>query len=297
MKRILVAVSFGPQSDAALKYTRKIAAETGGRIFCLYVVEEPGFITRSFISGDVSEKIRRKAEKALTSKVLAIYGQEKVPFETIVTTGKVYRKILEQAADLDADLIVMGRSDVIDLNKVGLGTNASLVMARSDVPVCCVKSSAQLNNNTALLPLDLTRSVGMKITKAVEMATLLHWKIQLCTILPSTIQGREAPFRDRLKEIQKLMAEYSVTGSTQILLSDRSVPEEILSLAEKGKAGQVIMMTQREDSEGEPFIGATTRSILHRSVLPVFSLTPDMQTTLYPLKKQTEILDHPILIQ
>lgn len=297
MKRILVAVSFGPQSDAALKYARKIAGETGGTVSCLYVVEEPGFITRSFISGEVQEKITRKAEQALFSKVHAIYGQEEVPYETIVTRGKVYRVILDQAADLEADLIVLGRSDVIDLNKEGLGTNASLVMARSDIPVCCVKNSAQLQNGTALLPLDLTGSVGLKITKTIEMATLFHWKVQLCTILPSAIQGKEAPFRDRLKEIQKLMAEHDVPSTIQLIYSDRTVPEEILSLAENGKAGQIILMTQHEDSEGEPFVGATTRNILHKSALTVFSLTPDTHTALYTVKKQTEFLDHPIHLQ
>jgi nucleotide-binding universal stress UspA family protein len=294
--RILVAVSFGPQADAALKYGRKIAGAMNSMISCFYVVEEPGFITRSFISKEMQQKIRRKAEKELASKVHAIYGQDNISFEITVTTGKVYQKILEKAAEINATMIVMGRSDAIDLNKEELGINSSLVMARSDVPVCSAKNSAQILNNTALLPLDLTRSISLKITKTIELAQLFQWRIQLCTILPTGMKGKENPFKNRLREIQQLMTDHHLPTTIQLVFSDLSVPEEIVSLAEKEKVGQIIMMTQQEDAEGEPFIGSTTRGVLHRSGMTVFSLTPDIPTNLYPVKTQSAVIDHPIIV-
>jgi nucleotide-binding universal stress UspA family protein len=293
--RILAAVSFGPQSDAALKYARKIASTDHGMISCLYVVEEPGFVTRSFISKEMQQRIRREAELALTSKVRSIFsGPGNTPFEIIVSYGKVYQKILETAADLNASMIVMGRSDSTDLNKDILGTNASMVIARSDVPVCSVRGSANLNNAKVLLPLDLSKFVSLKIAKAIELAQRFHWKLVLCAIIVPEKKNQEPAYRNRLKEIKQIIAEHEINCVARVVLAEQSIPEEILSVAEKDRAGHIFLMTQKEESEADMLIGSTARFIIKRSRLPILSLTPDVQTSLVTFKSLFASINLPI---
>ena len=276
--RVLVAVSFGPQSDAALKYGREIARHIHGIVSCLYVVEEPGFITRGLISKEMQQKIRREAERSLSSKVHSIFSSSpEASFEVMVTTGKVHHKILEKADELDARYIVMGRSDSIDLRKEWLGSNSRLVLARSNIPVCCVRNSASLQNNIVLLPLNLHRDVSIKLAKTLEMAVSFHWKVLLCSALPTLCRPKHALYKKRLQEIQKVMGVAGIPCTTQLIYSDQSVSEEIVVLAKSVKAGQIIMMTQQEEAEGEVFIGSNTRGVLKQSGLTVFSITPDIQ--------------------
>ena len=293
--RVLVAVSFGPQSDAALKYGRQIALKIKGMVSCLYVVEEPGFITRGLISKEMQQKIRREAERSLSSKVHSIFGgPPEVPFEIMISPGKVHHKILEKADELEARYIVMGRSDSIDLNKDLLGTNVRMVLARSIIPVCCVRNSANLQNNVALLPLNLHRFVSIKTAKTIEMARSFQWKVMVCSILPASEKGNPAVYKKRVQEIQKVMSDGGVACSTRLVYSDNKIAEEILVLAESVKAGQIIMMTQREEAEGELFIGSNTRGILRKARQTVFSLTPDIPVRYPSVKSNFDQLNKPL---
>jgi nucleotide-binding universal stress UspA family protein len=293
--RILVPVSFGPQSDAALKYARKASQQTNGMITCLYVIEKPGFITGKFISREIEQRIRREAEVQLAAKVNRIYkNEEGLSFELIVTSGKVHRKILEKAAELQVNEIIMGRSDSPDLTKDLLGSNASHVIARSAVPVLTLRGSKFIANSHILLPLDLSNPVSLKIAKAIEIASLQQSRITICAVLNPDWAILELAYRERLKEIKKLVASYDIECRVQLIISRKPVPDEILSLSGRVGAGQIIIMTQVESGTTDMFIGSTVREVVKRSEIPVLSLTPNIQTGLYPYKSLFGNINDPI---
>jgi nucleotide-binding universal stress UspA family protein len=293
--RILVPVSFGPQSDAALKYARKVSQQRNGMITCLYVIEKPGFITGKFISREIEQRIRREAELQLSAKVNRIYkNEENLSFELIVTSGKVHRKILEKASELQVNEIIMGRSDSSDLTKYILGSNASHVIAKSAIPVLTLRGSKFIANDHILLPLDLSNPVSIKIAKAIEIAALQRSRVTVCVILSPDWTVLEPAYRERLKEIKKLFANYDIECRVQLMISRKPVSDEILSVAGKIGAGQIIIMTQVESGTTDLFMGSTAREVIKRSEIPVISLTPNVQTGLYPYKSLFGNINNPI---
>lgn len=273
--RILVPVSFGPQSDAALKYARKIAEITGDTISCLYVVEQPGQITGLFISKETHQKIRREAEKKLSSRVNTIYTREaRTSFEIIVTTGKVYRKILEKASDLHARLIVMGRSDSSDLHRNVIGSNTVQTVARANLPVITVRSSKYLGEEHILLPLDLTKPAAVKISSAIEIARLLKAKVTVYTLVPPDRTGQDLSFRNRLKEVKQSFTDRGIVCQAHLAASGGRITDGIISFAVQIRAGLIMIMTQQETHTTEMFIGTTAREVIKRSPVPVLSMIP-----------------------
>jgi len=281
--RILVCVSFGPQSDAALKYARKIAGVTHDTISCLYVIEQPGYITGKFISKEIQQKIRREAEQKLSTRVNAIYTREDpTSFEIIVTTGKVYRKILEKAADLHARLIIMGRSDLSDLHKNVIGSNTAQTVARAMLPVITIRSSKYLANEQLLLPLDLTKPTGLKLSRAMEIARLLQAKVMLYTMITPDGTGQEPMFRNRLKEIKQSFTGMGIPCNAHLSVSRERVTDGIISFAGKISAGLILIMTQQETHTTEMFIGSTAREVIKRSEIPVVSMIPQIEPPEFP---------------
>jgi nucleotide-binding universal stress UspA family protein len=138
--RILVPVSFSKSSENALAEARMLAAKNNGMLTCLHVIEKSSG-QKGKVSSETEKKCRRDAEIRLSEKVnKVIPGSDKVPFEIIVTAGKPYSKILEKAAELHVDLIVMGKSDSPDTAKQRLGFNTAKILSGSTIPVLTTQS-------------------------------------------------------------------------------------------------------------------------------------------------------------
>ncbi|KPL17472.1 MAG: hypothetical protein AMS23_06320 [Bacteroides sp. SM1_62] len=276
-KRVLVPVNFCTQSDAALQYASNISREINSMITCLHVIEEPGYITDKFISRDIREQIRREAGQRLSAKVNANINDPKIPFEIIITAGKVHRKISEKAADINADFIIMGRSDSMDLTDNLTGSNTKQVIAQAKIPVITVSNSGNFKNRQILVPLDLSKAIQSKISKAIEFAGILHSDVSVLTILRSDGSNLEAQYRRRLDEIREIFNNAGVTCKVKLVKSKHPVPQEILSFAKSTRVDLILIMTQQETHYTDRFVGSAAQEIINQSEFPVLSIRPEGQ--------------------
>jgi nucleotide-binding universal stress UspA family protein len=276
-KKILVPVNFSLQSDAALKMAIKLSGPMHGMITCLHIIEDPGYIIGGFISREVGDRIRREAEQRLSVVANRIIDDKKIPFEIIVTSGKVHRKILEKAVDLNASLIIMGRSDSRDTNRNAIGSNAIKVITSAGVPVITISGTRFPEQMNMLLPLDLSKPVGSKLAKALEIARLLNAKVSVLTVLGTLQAGLEQTCRQKLEEIKRFLDQQGIISAAELVMSDNAVPKEIISYASANKTGMIMVMTQQERNITDFFIGSTAQEIMNKSDLPVLSIIPEDQ--------------------
>jgi nucleotide-binding universal stress UspA family protein len=116
-KRILLPIDLDAQSDAALEIARNIATRMNVMISCLYVIEDQSIRVKNDLSQDAKLKQRREAEDKLSERVNSILNESRTSFELMVSSGNVREKILEKSRDLNAQLIIMGRSKPKAANK------------------------------------------------------------------------------------------------------------------------------------------------------------------------------------
>jgi len=283
--RILVPLSFSPQSDAALKQARQLAGQINAMITCLHVIEKEGKRTGKPVSREAERKIRRETEVLLSSRVHQIMDDNKdASFELIITDGKAHRKILEKAAELNARMIVMGRSDSSDPGMWQLGSNAEKVVAASPVPVFTLQTYRTAPCRHIALPVDLTDKVTTKIVKSLEMAELLEAQVTVYTFTdrPDAVLKQES--EERLKLINDLFTDYKIYCKTGYQEAHEALSEEITAFARNIGADLIVIMTRRESNHNDMSVSSTAMEVIRKSDMPVVSITPGVHTGPYPFK-------------
>ncbi len=266
-----------------------------GMITCMYVIEEPGYITGRFISREIHDRIRREAELRLSVLVNDnLDSADKTPFEIIITAGKVHQKIVEKATDLDAAFVVMGRSDPPDMSRKGIGTNANRVIIQTKVPVITVRSNQNTTAEQILLPLDLSKPVGSKLVKTIEVAHMLSAGVSVLSLLESDWINLEIKFRSKLEEIRQFINNEGINCNVHLATIKKNLPDEIISYAINTQAGMIVLMTQQETNFTDFFIGSTARNIFQKSDIPILSIIPDVLLDGYPDKTSLGDLFNPV---
>jgi len=269
----------------ALKLAKSLARRSNIMLTCLYVIEKPGFISGLVMTIELEKKIRREAEIRLSSKVNEIIPEsEDVPYEVIITSGKVYMKILEKASEFRAKMIIMGQSDTPDQKTRHIGSNAARVIARSPVPVITTGKEIPPRIREMLLPLDLTDNVSIKIAQTLTLAELLNAGVTVCTVLDHSMKELRQAANKRLDLIVKVFSDYEIRSKATILETERDISGTLLNYARDINADLMIMMTQEECNMTEMFIGSTAREVIRMSGIPVMSIIPNIHTNLYPYR-------------
>ena len=283
-KKILVPVNFDQESDAALNYAGILARTINGMITCLHVIEERGSSPKKSSSGITQQQIRREAEQRLAVQVNSIITDKYIPFEIIVSEGEVDKKIIEKASDLNATFIIMGRSVKQELKKYPNGSYTYYVITHAKIPVITVKENKQDSIGQIVLPLDLSKPLEHKINRAIEMAGVFNAVINILSILSYDLVSKEKKYETRLKEIRKEIMKLGITCSTRLVISRKSLAEEIIIKADQYENGMILLITQRDKNTEDFFIGSTAREIIQKTGLPVMNIMPEVEKMRSPLE-------------
>lgn len=275
-RRILVPIDFKSHSDAALYYARKIACKQNDMISCIHVMEEEGIRPHLQVGERADIRKRRDAETRLSEKVHSILKpDDKTPFELIITSGKVYEKIVEKAEYLNVGLIVMGISGSQDNRRPRIGTNARKVISKSHVPVITVKNKRISDDNYIIVPVDLFKAFGSQIQCTIDTARLLNAGVCVLSVIHRDMLSLEPECRSRLKEIRHLLGAENISCTTRLLLAQSSVSEKILSFSNRIDSGLILMLTHQGNGSGSSKLGSITREVIANAQVPVQCVHPD----------------------
>jgi nucleotide-binding universal stress UspA family protein len=141
LKRILLATNFRPSSIAATHLARELADSARAELHATYVIGDYfEQISVMFPEGGHSALSRMRAEVQERMQTFAVEGDGGVL--THVSEGRPYAEIVRLAAQVDADLIVIGTSVHASLfgGAPALGSEIERVVRNAPCPVLCVPS-------------------------------------------------------------------------------------------------------------------------------------------------------------
>lgn len=138
---ILVPTDGSDAAERAIDEAVGIAENVGATVHALYVVDTSSF-QGDLVTDPLLEQLERGGEEAVTA-VEKRAGAAGVPIESTVTGGQAHRAILDNAAEIDADLIVMGTHGRSGLNRYLLGSVTEKVVRTADVPVLTVRTAEE----------------------------------------------------------------------------------------------------------------------------------------------------------
>ena len=131
--RILVPTDFSRQSDRGIAYARDLADQFGASLHLLHVVNRPllaeGLAAEALISEEFESDLVRDAETRMRKRAPDAAS-------TDVIFGYAAKAIVEHAARVGADLIVMGSHGRTGVAHMMLGSVAEAVVRTAPCRVC-----------------------------------------------------------------------------------------------------------------------------------------------------------------
>lgn len=142
IKRIVVAHDFGDTAQAALVYALDLAETLGARVTVVHAYEIPlyGFPEGLTLTADVTGHIREVAANAL-DLIVKRASRPSLEVDGILRQGPAWSEIGVAAAEVHADLIVIGTHGRRGLAHALLGSVAEKVVRTAPCPVLTVRGS------------------------------------------------------------------------------------------------------------------------------------------------------------
>ena len=142
-KRLLVPIDFSAPSEAALIYTFKLTHLTGAEAHACHIIPIPHVLDalyeRGFTPAETVKRITQEARRRI--KAIAQAQGVTTPVRIHVKEGDASVAILEQAAALKADLIVMGTHGRRGARRFFLGSVAETIIRRASCPVLTLRAT------------------------------------------------------------------------------------------------------------------------------------------------------------
>ena len=144
-RHILCAVDFSDCSLTALAQALSLVRQTAARLTLLHVIEAPPEFRENATAADFDvDRIRAAAEaEALRRLRDLVPHPSQIPgtVTTEVEEGKPYREVLRKAADVNADLIVMGVHGRGAVDLIVFGSTTHHVIREGRCPVLIVRKA------------------------------------------------------------------------------------------------------------------------------------------------------------
>jgi nucleotide-binding universal stress UspA family protein len=293
IERILCPVDFSDFSRHALDSAVAIARLQHAAVTALYVIPPvqtvypaigvAGYVPYVYTADDFKE-----FQKALERFV----GAADYPVTAVSVEALVVDEIVKRAADMPADLIVMGTHGRSGFDRLVLGSVAERVLVKATCPVLTIprRSSGvapatdRLLFQNILCPIDFSPSSRAALTYAEGLVRdgaqlhVLHVVEQLPAwqLVPAVATGApDDPLvvmrraRERVHSV--VSAELRRTGRVDDLISEGDAGDGILKAA-ADRGVDVIVMGAHAGRAGLLGFGSTTHDVLRGAACPVLSV-------------------------
>jgi nucleotide-binding universal stress UspA family protein len=136
LRRILCAVDFSDPSNHALAFARELATQFGAELHAVHAFQLPIYALPDgavMLGPEFATKLMSELQKAFSNLT-----KNDPAVRTHLVEGIPHREIVRLAAELPADLIVMGTHGHTGFKHLLLGSVAERVVRTASVPVITV---------------------------------------------------------------------------------------------------------------------------------------------------------------
>ena len=300
IERILCPVDFSEASAHAIDQAVVIAGWYKARITALHVVLPsapplPGWPASTDITARAEgdrEQLRKETAARFSAAARAGIG-----LDVMIDVGRPARCILERAADLRADLIVIGTHGTSGFEHLVLGSVAEKVLRKAKCPVVTVPPRAQaisrLPFNRLLCAVDFSDSSLTALRSALSLAKESGAALTVLHVLEWPWDEPPPPRLEELPAEQGLaLAEYrrycekSAMARLESLVPDSERPSrstgprlrngkpyvQILDVAAEEQSDLIVLGVRGRQPLDTSLFGSTANQVVRHAKCPVLTL-------------------------
>jgi nucleotide-binding universal stress UspA family protein len=293
--RILCPVDFSEASAHAVEHAVAMARWYNASISALHVYTPPFMPVPGLPA--VEDRVPEDELKRVREQTAACFaGGAGVALDVRVEVGHAARHILDCAAALPADLIVMGTHGASGFEHLLLGSVTEKVLRKAQCPVLTVPPRAQARStlpfkqvlcaldfsDSSLSGLQLARSLAQESRSALTLVHVIEWPWEeppapVLQELPPAAAAALTDYRryvervamDRLKTLTREAPE-GVTPASRVVHGKAHV--EILRVAAEVRADLIVIGMHGRNAADLMLFGSTTNQVVRRASCPVLTL-------------------------
>jgi universal stress protein E len=278
--QIVAATDFSTRSNRALRQAGLLAQPAEAQLHVLHVVDDDR-------PGELVHMERREAERLLAEQLDSMPELRGVRSRPMVVTGDPFDGILRAAAEVNADLIVMGSHRKQFLLDIFVGTTIERVIRRSAFPVLMVNNEAQRKYENVVAPVDMsdTSANAMRVAlstglMSAERATILHAFLPMTKgkmfMDQASIDSYVKSERQRaLDELATFLVANDLTQGRWSLRVEEGAPMEIISRAvSEMRPDLLVMGTHGRSAVLKALIGSVTEEALRSLSVDILAVPP-----------------------
>jgi nucleotide-binding universal stress UspA family protein len=291
---ILCGVDFSRESLRVLRAAMAIAQQERARLIVLHVLD-PLLVQAARIKFEegLLETAADEDLRALIADAARESNVRQAAVDRRIRVGTPDAEILAEAAEKDADLLVIGTHGFSGVQRMFFGSTATRVLAQTSTPVLALPPEASEPGDVRaagpLLPLtrllvavDFTESCMKAVREAATLAQ--RWQLAL-TLLHAVPAG---PRLDRWKEfleadhdrriaharyrLQLLAQELSHERLAVRVVAAGGSPEDVIARVAAEERGTLVVMGLGERGMLTPSPGSTAYRLLSKTSTPVLIL-------------------------
>ena len=283
LKNILYATDLSSGADNAGRRSLQLQAEHGATLRVLSVLSGgPGVEARGRAPGaDSDTALAAQIDdqtQSMRERLMALGTVDDGRTEFVCEHGQGYRKILEHAEAMKADLIVVGSHGQRRIQDVLLGTTTHNLVNRTERPILVVKNAATGAYQRAVVPVDFSALSSAALRWANALATqspllAIHAfdMSGLDEVLRNRIQGSELKRiekdvqADRQLELERFLdASKLGEGRYEAKLVLGQAHDMIAKTVAQAKADLVVMGTHGRGRIKDALLGGVARRVVHQ---------------------------------
>jgi CPA2 family monovalent cation:H+ antiporter-2 len=292
IQQILCPIDLSDASHHALDHARALAQWYKAKITALHVCNPIVMPPMEFVAaGAMSPPVLTDDERANARQdVLEFIGGERDDISVVIESGQAAPGILKVAADLPADVIVIGTHGIGGFEHLLLGSVTEKVLRKTACPVLTVPPRARMTSRLpfkrVLCPVDFSDSSLAALELALSLAqegdaelTILHVFEHSADeeplanrpiVAPEYPREVEAEFTARL---QALVPQNAGDSCRPRARTGHGKPyREILGIATEDRADLIVMGVHGRNALDLMLFGSTTNQVVRRATCPVLTL-------------------------
>jgi nucleotide-binding universal stress UspA family protein len=271
--KILVCTDGSPDSEGAITAALHLAKTTGSKVFLLevlfylagYELQSPDTMTSPVVNLELMQVQETAARERLEAWKAEAAKEGVLLTPRIRTESSAYEGILEEAGELQPDLIIMGRHGYTGLTRLLMGSVTARVIGHSPCHVLVVPRGVPLNFQRLLIASD-----GSVFSEAAWNEALSLAKTMGSALIGVAVASSDRDIPATTEVVRNLEAAASQQGITLETMIPVGRPEEgIVKAAEFKQASLIILGSHGRTGLKRLLMGSVAERVIGHAKCPV----------------------------
>ncbi len=280
IETIVVPSDFSKNASSALRYAIQLSKKMKSRQLIVFHCSHMSAYTLSAASTEeqmselIKEDEQNKVEK-LRQQVKKVYQQlgiDKVPSSTkclVEFNPMVVENTIEVAEKYNAGLIVMGTHGATGIRKFFFGSNTSIMISRSDIPVLAIPENFKYTGMDTISFASDLENIAEELKRLLPFVEALKARLNI-VYLDYGLDSSNTK-RKNAEAILKKVTYKKIELITQKATIETSLVDQVKKYLNKSKPDWLVMFTRERSLWDRLFLGSKTEDMSAALQVPLLT--------------------------